>query len=61
MTSLWLPAPTSEQVLTTTHRPDSPFHRLVGVTRSLLRDTREIPAAQRRLLTPYFRELFGLV
>ena len=59
MTSLWLPAPTSEQVLTTTHLPDSPFHRLVGLTRSLLRDTREIPAAERRLLTPYFVETFA--
>jgi hypothetical protein len=58
MTSLWVPAPTSAQVLTTPHLPDSPFSRLVGLTRSLLRDTRDIPAAERRLLTPYFVETF---
>ena len=50
MASLWVPAPTPDQVLTTTHLPDSPFHRLIGLTRSLLRDTRDIPAAERRLL-----------
>lgn len=59
MTSLWVPAPTSDQVLVTTRLPDSPFQRLVGLTRSLLRDTRNLPAAERRLLTPYFRETFA--
>ncbi len=59
MTSLWVPAPTSDQVLVAASLPDSPFHRLVGLTRSMLRDTRDIPAAERRLLTPYFREIFA--
>jgi hypothetical protein len=58
MASLWVPAPTAEQVLTVSALPDSPFHRLVGLTRSLLRDTRDLPAAERRLLTPYFVETF---
>lgn len=50
----WPPA----QGLTPADLPDSPFHRLIGLTRSLLRDTRDIPAAERRLLTPYFVETF---
>jgi hypothetical protein len=59
MASLWVPAPTPEQILTATHLPDSPFHQLMGLTRSLLRETRDIPAAERRLLTPYFVETFA--
>ncbi len=59
MASLWVPAPTSDQVLVATNLPDSPFHRLVGLTRSLLRDMRDIPAAERRLMTPYFVETFA--
>lgn len=58
MTSLWVPSTPPSQVLSTTHVPDSPFHALVGLTRSQLRDTRDIPAAERRLLTPNFRETF---
>jgi hypothetical protein len=58
MASFRVVAPTSDQVLTATHLPDSPFQRLVGLTRGLLRDTRDIPAAERRLLTPYFIETF---
>ena len=58
MASLWVPAPTSPDILTATSRPESPFHRLVGLTRGMLRDTRDIPAAERRLLTPYFIETF---
>ena len=45
MTHLWVPAPTSAQVLTEPHLPDSPFHQLLGFTRRLLRETRDIPAA----------------
>jgi len=59
MTSLWVPAPTANQVLTTTQLPASPFQRLVGLSRTLLRETRDIPAAERRLLTPYFVETFS--
>ena len=58
MTSLWVPAPTPAQVLTEPRRPDSPFHQLLGFTRRLLRDTRDIPAAERRLLLPNFMETF---
>ncbi len=58
MASLCVPTPTAEQVLTASALPASPFHRLVGLTRSLLRDTRDLPAAERRLLTPYFVETF---
>jgi hypothetical protein len=58
MTSLWVPAPTPAQVLTEPHLPDSPFQQLLGFTRALLRDTRDIPAAERRLLLPNFSETF---
>jgi hypothetical protein len=58
MTGLWVPAPPPAQVLTTTHLPDSPFHQLLGFTRTQLRDTRDIPAAERRLLLPNFIETF---
>jgi hypothetical protein len=58
MSSLWVPAPTPVQVLTEPHLPDSPFHQLLGFTRTLLRDTRDIPAAERRLLLPNFIETF---
>jgi hypothetical protein len=58
MTSLWVPAPTSAQVLEEPHLPDSPFHQLLGCTRALLRDTRDIPAAERRLLLPNFVATF---
>ncbi len=58
MTRLWVPAPTPTQVLTAAHWPDSPFHPLLGFTRALLRDTRDIPAVERRLLLPNFIETF---
>ncbi len=58
MSSLWVPAATAEQVLGETRLPASPFHRLVSMTRRLLGATRDIPAAERRLLTPYFVETF---
>lgn len=54
MPSLWVPA----QVLTKTSQPDSPFHRLLGFSRAVRRDTRDIPAAERRLLLPNFVETF---
>ena len=58
MTSLWVPAPTPAQVLTEPHLPDSPFHQLLGFSRAQLRDTRDIPAAARRLLLPNFVATF---
>jgi hypothetical protein len=38
--------------------PDSPFHQLRSFSRSQLAETRELPAAERRLLIPNFVELF---
>lgn len=38
--------------------PDSPFHRLVGLSRADLAATRDLPAAERRLLTEHFVETF---
>ena len=58
MTSLWVPAPTPAQVLAQPYLPDSPFHQLLGFTRAQLRDTRDIPAAERRLWLPNFSETF---
>ncbi len=58
MTSLWVPAPEPAQVLTEPNLPDSPFHPLLGLTRMRLRDTREIPAGERRLLLPNFVATF---
>jgi hypothetical protein len=58
MCRLWVPAPAPAQVLTEAHLPDSPFHQLLGFTRALLCDTRDIPAAERRLLLPNFVATF---
>jgi len=58
MTSRCVPAPTPAQVLSAPHLPDSPFHQLLGLTRRQLRETRDIPAAERRLLLPNFIETF---
>ncbi len=38
---------------------DCPFHNLESLPRSLLAETRQTPAAQRRLLIPNFVQLFG--
>ena len=38
--------------------PDSPFHQLRSFSRSQLAETRDLPAAERRLLIPNFVELF---
>ncbi len=58
MSSLWVPAGTPAQVLSEPHLPDSPFHQLLGFTRPQLRKTRDIAAAERRLLLPNFVETF---
>ncbi len=61
MSSLWIPACTPAQVLTEPQLPDSPFHELLGFTRSQFRETRDIPAAECRLLLPKFLETFRWV
>ena len=38
--------------------PESPFHRLTTLSRSELAGTRDIPAAERRLLTEHFCATF---
>jgi hypothetical protein len=58
MASLRIPAPQAGQILTATALPDSPFHRLVGLSRAQLAATRDVPAAQRRLLTEHFVSAF---
>lgn len=59
MSSLWVPAGTPAQVLSGPHPPDSPFHQLLGFTRPQLCETRDIAAAERRLLLPNFVETFN--
>jgi hypothetical protein len=54
MASLRIPAPQATQILTTTALPDSPFQQLVGLSRAQMAATRDVPAAQRRLLTERF-------
>jgi len=54
MASLLVPAPMATQVLTATSQPASPFQQLVGLSRAQLATTRDMPAAQRRLLTEHF-------
>ena len=39
--------------------PDSPFQALVGLLRSDLAETRDLPAAERRQLTEHFRASFA--
>jgi hypothetical protein len=54
MASLLVPAPHDTQILTVSSLPDSSFQRLVGLSRAEMAETRELPAAQRRLLTEHF-------
>jgi hypothetical protein len=57
--SILVPAPTALQILTAVAAlPDSPFHGLVSLTRAALRETRELPAAERRRLTAHFVTTF---
>jgi hypothetical protein len=48
------PTPVTDSILV----PESPFHSLQGVSRAELAATRDLPAAERRLLLPNFVELF---
>ena len=54
MASLLVPAPMETQILTATALPDSPFQQLAGLSRVQMAATRDVPAAQRRLLTEHF-------
>ena len=45
-------------VVTSIAMPNSPFHQLMSFSRSQLAETRDLPAAERRLLIPNFVELF---
>lgn len=56
MNTIWIPATPLVPALAV---PDSPFQRLTSVSRAELAATRDLPAAQRRLLIPDFVELFG--
>jgi hypothetical protein len=58
MASQLIPAGTTCQVLTATSWPDSPFQHLVGPSRAQLAATRDLPAAERRLLTEHFVSVF---
>lgn len=58
MSIILVPAATELQVVTGTLAPTSPFHCLVGLSRQELAATRDIPAAQRRLLIEDFLTSF---
>lgn len=58
MPALLIPAPCASQVLTPAAPPDTPFQSLVSLSRAQLAATREVPAAQRRLLTEHFVQAF---
>ena len=55
MNTIWVPAtPVSPAVVI----PDSPFEQLACFSRAELSASRDLPAAERRLLIPNFVELF---
>ena len=58
MSTFLVPAPTETQVVTSVVVPDSPFHGLLGLSRQDLAATRDIPAAERRLLVQHFLTVF---
>jgi hypothetical protein len=47
--SVLVPSPSPIQIVIGGTVPDSPFHRLIGLSRSDLAATRDVPAAERRL------------
>jgi hypothetical protein len=66
MTTILLPALSEECALFLTPEqselpcvPDSPFHNLVGLSRTELAASRELEAAERRLLTKHFVDTFA--
>ena len=65
MSLLLVPAPSEAQVcfapvdpLCLPHVPESPFHNLVGLSRTQMADSRGMEAADRRLLTQHFVTTF---
>jgi hypothetical protein len=58
MASVLIPAVTDCQVLTAATWPDSPFQHLVGLSRAQMTATRDMPAAERRLLPEHFVSAF---
>ena len=58
MSSILVPAPTNIEVVTGILVPTSPFRHLVGLSRQDLAATRDIPAADRRLLVEHFLTSF---
>jgi hypothetical protein len=58
MASVLVPVATDGQILTPAAWPDSPFQHLVGLSRAQMAATRELPAAERRLLTEHFVSAF---
>jgi len=58
MSAVRVPDLADAECLRVDHIPDSPFHRLVGLSRAELVATRHVPAAERRLLTPHFVDTF---
>jgi hypothetical protein len=58
MASRLVPAPRETQMLTAVALPDSPFQQLVSLSRTQMAATRDVPAAQRRLLTEQFVTTF---
>jgi hypothetical protein len=66
MTTLLIPALSEEHALFLTPGqselpcvPDSPFHRLVGLSRTEMAESRGLEAAERRLLTEHFVSTFA--
>ncbi|MBN1400749.1 MAG: hypothetical protein JXA74_07920 [Anaerolineae bacterium] len=54
MSPLLVPSPGEDQIVVGDAVPDSPFHRLTGLSRREFVAAREVPAAQRRLLVDHF-------
>ena len=55
MNTIWIPA---TPLVPAVAVPDSPFHTLTGFSKAELAATRQLSAAERRLLLPHFVELF---
>jgi hypothetical protein len=58
MAAVLIPTPAEVQILTVSRLPSSPFQQLVGLNRSALTASRDLPATQRRLLTEQFVNAF---